>query len=91
MSCSSARQRGNKHDFDGDLERRQTSSRWKSCTKGSEEFASKHGLTGYQVVAIWQNSDDPLFDELDSAITNASIEGLDDRDDFDGYQIAPTD
>ena len=58
--------------------------------KAAEEFASKHGLTGYQVVAIWQNSDDPLFDELDSAITNAAIEGLDDRDDFDGYQITPT-
>jgi hypothetical protein len=59
--------------------------------KAAEEFASKHGLTGYQVVAIWQNSDDPLFDELDSAITNAAIEALGDRDDFDGYQIAPTD
>jgi len=32
--------------------------------KAAEGFASKHGLTGYQVVAIWQNSDDPLFDEL---------------------------
>ena len=59
--------------------------------KAAEGFASKHGLTGYQVVAIWQNSADPLFDELDSAITNAAIEGLDDRDDFDGYQITPTD
>jgi hypothetical protein len=55
--------------------------------KSVDEFASKHGLTGYQVVAIWQNSDDPLFGELDSAITDAALKGLENRDDFDGDQI----
>jgi hypothetical protein len=56
--------------------------------KALDDFVKKHGLTGYQVIAIWQNSDDPLFDELDSVITKAAIEGLDNRDDFDGYQLA---
>ena len=52
-----------------------------ACTlaqKAAEEFASKYGLTGFQVFAIWQNSDDPLFHELDSAITDAAIKGLQD-------------
>lgn len=39
----------------------------RSAQKAVDEFSIKHGLTGYQVVAIGEDSDHPLFNELDSA------------------------
>ena len=56
--------------------------------KAADDFVKKHGLTGYEVVAIWQNSADPLFHELDNVITKAALEGLNNRDEFDGYQLS---
>jgi hypothetical protein len=56
--------------------------------KTADEFSIKYGLAGYQVVAIWEDSDQPLFHELDNAITRAAIEGLNNPADFDGYRLS---
>lgn len=52
-----------------------------------DAFIAKHNLTDDDVIAIWSDSEHPLFSDLDTAITLAATRGWRRPIEFSGYRL----